>query len=368
MVSLALRNLLRERVRLAISVGGVAFAVAMIILIRGLFVAYQTRVSDFFGSIRADLWVLESGTADFFHSFSLLPFEVRSELERAPGVASVRPYVARLVVAQVDDTDAVVYLVGFDPEDPVVGPSEVVEGTAEVGPRGLIIDEVFAREHDLSIGDHMTVGMQDLSVEGIARGGDLVMFQYAFATEATARAVLGLKDFDNAALVRLEPGADPRGVRAALGADARVQVRDPGELIEVNQRPINAGFLPVVRVLLVLAFVVGVAVVGLVIYSSVVERRREYGMLKALGARARQLVVVIATQALLAAAAGFIVGLVLALAWRAVSQRWVPQFITEIRIADLALVAALTAVMALVAALLPLLRITRIDPGEVFAA
>jgi putative ABC transport system permease protein len=194
------------------------------------------------------------------------------------------------------------------------------------------------------------------------------MFQYAFATEETAREVLGLQDVDNAELVRLEAGADPHAVRAALDDDARVQVRDPAQLIEVNQRPINAGFLPVVRVLLILAFVVGVAVVGLVIYSSVVERRREYGMLKALGAKPRHLVAVIATQALLAAAAGFVVGFALALAWRAASHRWVPQFLTESRGADLVLIAALTAGMALLAALLPLLRIARIDPAEVFAS
>jgi putative ABC transport system permease protein len=368
MITLAFRNLLRERVRLAISVGGVAFAVAMIILIRGLFVAYQSRVSDYFGSIQADLWVLESGTADFFHSFSLLPPDVHTKVEAVPGVASVRPYVARLVATQVKGTDAVVYLVGFDPDDPVVGPSELVEGTADIGPSGLIVDEVFARQHDLSVGDHLAIGMQDLTIEGVSRGGDLVMFQYAFATEETAREVLGLQDVDNAELVRLEAGADPHAVRAALDDDARVQVRDPAQLIEVNQRPINAGFLPVVRVLLILAFVVGVAVVGLVIYSSVVERRREYGMLKALGAKPRHLVAVIATQALLAAAAGFVVGFALALAWRAASQRWVPQFITEIRVADLVLVAALTAGMALLAALLPLLRIARIDPAEVFAS
>ena len=79
-MSLALRNLLRERTRLAISVGGIAFAVTLIVLVRGLFVAYQTRVADYFDGVDTDLWVLQSGTADFFHSFSLLPIDLRTGL------------------------------------------------------------------------------------------------------------------------------------------------------------------------------------------------------------------------------------------------------------------------------------------------
>ena len=97
MVTLALRNLLRERTRLAISVGGIAFAVTLIVLVRGLFVAYQTRVADYFDGVDTNAWVMQSGTADFFHSFSLLPAELRADLADIPGVDHTTPYVARLV-------------------------------------------------------------------------------------------------------------------------------------------------------------------------------------------------------------------------------------------------------------------------------
>ncbi len=94
MVTLALRNLLRERTRLAISVGGIAFAVTLIVLVRGLFVAYQTRVADYFDGVDTNAWVMQSGTADFFHSFSLLPTELRADLADIPGVDHTTPYVA----------------------------------------------------------------------------------------------------------------------------------------------------------------------------------------------------------------------------------------------------------------------------------
>ncbi len=366
MVTLALRNLLRERARLAISVGGIAFAVTLIVLVRGLFVAYQGRVADYFDGVEADAWVMQSGTADFFHSFSLLPLELSGELAELDEVTSTTPYVARLVALEVDGADTVLYLVAYDPSDPVTGPRRLTAGTSDLGEDEIVIDNVFATQHGIRIGDTLTLEGEPLVVAGISSGGDLVMFQYAFTTFDTARRILDFESIDNAVLLHLKPGIDRAALATAIEINPNLQFRTPDAIINVNQRVINDGFLPVIKVLLAIGFIVGVAVVGLTIYSSVIERRREYGVLKALGARTRHLLTVITIQSLLAAILGYAAGITLAYAARWGSQRWVPQFITELHLRDLAWVAAATIAMALGAAAMPLIRVTRIDPAEVF--
>ncbi len=273
MVTLALRNLLRERTRLAISVGGIAFAVTLIVLVRGLFVAYQTRVADYFDGVDTNAWVMQSGTADFFHSFSLLPTELRADLADIPGVDHTTPYVARLVALEVDGTDTVLYLVGYDPADPITGPQHITEGTAGVSGNEIVIDEVFAAQHSVDIDDTLTLEGTQLTVAGISTGGDLVMFQYAFVRLDTARNILDFENIDNAILLNLTPGTDAAQVRASIESDPNLQVRSPAEIVKVNQRVINDGFLPVIKVLLAIGFIVGVAVVGLTIYSSVSDHR-----------------------------------------------------------------------------------------------
>ena len=84
------------------------------------------------------------------------------------------------------------------------------------------------------------------------------------------------------------------------------------------------------------------------------------------GARADQLVITIATQAMLAALAGYAVGIGLALASRAAAARWVPAFVSEITAGDLIWIAGATVAMAVLASAIPLTRIARIDPAEVF--
>ena len=236
----------------------------------------------------------------------------------------------------------------------------------QVGGNEIVIDEVFAAQHNVDIGDTLTLEGAQLTVAGISTGGDLVMFQYAFVRLDTARNILDFGNIDNAILLHLARGADTGEVQAFIESDPNLQVRSPSEVVKVNQRVINDGFLPVIKVVLAIGFVVGVAVVGLTIYSSVIERRREYGVLKALGARTHHLFTVITIQSLLAAGLGYALGIGLAYAARWASQRWVPQFITELQRGDLAWVALATTVMALGAATLPLLRVSRIDPAEVF--
>jgi len=367
MISFAAKNLSAERMRLAISVGGVALAVMLIVLLRGLFVAYENKVSGYFERIPAQVWVMQQGTADFFHSYSIVPDSERDRIAGIPGVAAVYPYLARQVGFMLHDQQSLLYLVGFDPSAPVTGPARMVSGSAQPSEDGIIVDEVFARKHGVHLGEELVVNGTTLHVTGISNGGDMVMFQYGYVSIPTARRVLGMPDVDNALLVQLAPEADARDVGTRIAAfSPRLLVRDTAAVVAVNQRVITDSFLPVITVLLVIGFAVGVAVIGLTIYSAVLEKRREYGVIKALGARADQLVVVIATQAMLAAIIGYAVGIGLAMAARAAAARWVPAFVSQIVPADLLWIAGATAAMAVLASAIPLLRIARIDPAEVF--
>ena len=367
MIAFAAKNLISERMRLVISVGGVALAVMLIVLLRGLFVAYESKVSGYFERIPAQLWVVQQGTADFFHSYSIVPDDERDRVAAIPGVAAVHPYLARQVGFALHDEPALVYLVGFDPAEPIAGPAAMVSGSATPGEHGIILDEVFATKHDVRIGEDVTLNGITLQVNGISSGGDMVMFQYAYVSTPTARRVLAMPDVDNALLVQLGADADQSAVTARIEAlSPELSVRDTATVVAVNQRVITDSFLPVITVLLVIGFAVGVAVIGLTIYSAVLEKRREYGVIKALGARADQLVITIATQAMLAALAGYAVGIGLALASRAAAARWVPAFVSEITAGDLIWIAGATVAMAVLASAIPLTRIARIDPAEVF--
>jgi len=371
MLTLARKNLFKEKTRLAISIGGVAFAVVLIVLLRGLYLAYETKVNDYYDSMHVDAWVLQQGSADLAFSYSRLPLDLADRLESIYGVKEVVPYSARQLGFKIDGKDVALKIAAFNPgrRGPGPGPLAMDSGTREITDRQIIVDKVFARRHDVALGDDLDINDQRLEVAGLSEGGDMVVFQYGFVTRRRARELLESKDLVTGFLLVYEEDAPVGFVRDQVrAAGAGVMVKSLPEIIKANRRVINEGFLPVLGVLLAIGFVIGVAVIGLTIYSAVLEHRRDYGILKAVGARNGQMLLVVGVQAVFSAMAGYAVGVAVSLLAARGAEEWVPQFITSIQSRDLALVAVAALFMGLIAAFIPLRRIATVDPAVVFRA
>jgi ABC-type antimicrobial peptide transport system permease subunit len=138
------------------------------------------------------------------------------------------------------------------------------------------------------------------------------------------------------------------------------------QLIENDQAFIGDVFNKPLWLMVGIAFFVGTLVVGLVTYTATVERQREYGVLKAIGAGNRGLYTVVAGQALIATLAGAFGGVVLAFGASALIEQLRPQFLVLIEPFAIArsLVAGLA--IALLAALAPARVIAGLAPADVF--
>ncbi len=114
------------------------------------------------------------------------------------------------------------------------------------------------------------------------------------------------------------------------------------------------------------AFIVGALVIGMVIYTATIERRSEYGILKAIGARNGVLYRLVASQAAVAAGSGALlgVGFAFAMGWLVMTAK--PQFVVAIE--PSAIIATLAAgfVMALAGALAPARAVAGLAPADVF--
>jgi putative ABC transport system permease protein len=137
--------------------------------------------------------------------------------------------------------------------------------------------------------------------------------------------------------------------------------------VMANDQQVVAGVADQIVLLMVgAAFVVGALVVGMVIYTATNERRGEYGIIKALGARSGVLYRIVAFQALAAAGLGAAVGVAFAYAmgWLVMTSR--PQFLVVIGPSAIAITLIAGLVMALLGALFPARAVAGLAPAEVF--
>ncbi len=114
----------------------------------------------------------------------------------------------------------------------------------------------------------------------------------------------------------------------------------------------------------VLGIIVGFVVVGQILYSGTLQYIREYGTLKAMGAKNSQVVKVILSQAMISAALGFVVGGVMAVGMKKAmaGANLTVALSPELYGATL----VITIVMCSFAALLSIVKVLRLDPASVF--
>jgi putative ABC transport system permease protein len=364
-VPVARRNLFSEKLRLLMSVGGVAFAVLLILLVTSLYRGWS-EAGSFFEQLPGDVWLAQIGTSDPLRTTSFLPAEKLDNVASVPGVRAVVPAYARRIALERDNAELNVYFLALDAPTSAAQPESARRFLPRPG--AIVVDSVLAREAEVEVGDTLDVLGRRLVVERVEPGGNPV-FEIAFMNGEDARELLALDDFVSFFLVATDPGADGERVeRAAVAAVPGSEAHTAEDFAAATRNLVEQGFLPVVGALVGIGFAIGGAVIALTIYTATIERARDFGVLKAIGADDRFVYRIVVEQSLGVGIVGAALGIALsALAATLIRQR-VPEFVTDLRTLDATAVFAIAVLVSAVAALVPVRRISRIDPAMVFRA
>jgi len=371
MVPLARRYLFSDRLRLAISAGGVAVAVLLIVLVLGLYRGIYDQAGRLATRAPSNLWVTQAGSPDPSHGASVLPDSALGAIEEVDGVAAVQPLLARSMMIGTESNDGVASVLVLSlPDGPLqletaeaFGVSDL-PSSSEIALSGIVADDL-----GVARGDTVFLGTTPLRVSEVSPIVESAFGGAVFVNTDDAQRLFALSASFSFALVALSPGADvPRAEKAIESAVPGANALTSEAFANTTRREVEEGFLPVVAVLIAVAFVVGLSVISLTIYTSTVERIRDYGVLKAVGATSGQLLSVVARQSLAVALIGFAAGVALAVGAGQLLGEAVPEFVTLYRWQDVIAVLAAALLMSALAAAVPVRRVAGVDPAIVFRA
>ena len=362
---LALRNLVQDRTRLLLSIAGVALATMLVLLLSGFVDGIDRQVSAFADRTPGSIVVAQEDVDTMLVATSTLPRDAASRAARVDGVADVVPIVSRLVVLDLHGTKLASYLVGYDPRTGG-GPWALSQGREPAADDEIVVDRSVASRHDLAVGDTVSVLGHDLRVVGVSRGATTWMLSYVFVRTSAAEALLRAPGIASYLLVRPADGVAAEGVRDRLRELPGMTAELKSTMVDNDRRYFTRFFTPPIRLMAAIAFLVGALVVGIVLYSATIERQREYGVLKAIGARGTMLYRVALVQAFVVTAAGAMLGVAIAAASAELIMEARPQFLIVYAPATIAAALAAAGAMALLATLLPARVIAATAPADVF--
>ncbi len=310
MDNLVTSNIRQRPIRTLVSVAGIALGVSLVMLFTGLARGMSNDLQRRATNVRAELIFMRPGAMNLTSNSANLDTRYVDRLKAIEGVEEALPVIRHfsqgtkgIGIEQIDgvDWDAYARMNGIN----------MVDGRGPQGADEIVVDDKKARDNNFRVGDTFKpLGTLDYRIVGI------------YTPESGARVKLSLE-----------------GMQQALEAPGKctfifVKLRNPDQLQEVAQRidielygniiqpttevftsfeksiPYLSVFL---RVLVGLAAVVSALVVMLAMYTSITERTREIGILKAMGASRGYIVGIIEKEAILISIIGLIAGFAVSL-------------------------------------------------------
>jgi putative ABC transport system permease protein len=310
MDNLVTSNIRQRPIRTLVSVAGIALGVSLVMLFTGLARGMSNDLQRRASNVRAELIFMRPGAVQLTATTANLDTRYIDRLKAIEGVEEALPVIRHFFqgtggfgIEQIDGVDWEAYA--------KMNGINMVEGQGPQNLNEVVIDQVKQRNNNYRVGDTIKpFGTQEYRIAGI------------YSPESGARVKMTLE-----------------ALQQALEAPGKctfifIKVRNPDQVQEVAQRidqelagntiqPTREVFTSVeksipylgvfLNVLVGLAAVVSSLVVMLAMYTTITERTREIGILKAMGASRGYIVGIIEKEAILISLIGLVAGFVVSL-------------------------------------------------------
>jgi len=365
MNKLVLGNVLHRPLRTLITMMAVGIEVVMILSIVGVMIGMLNNARKEKSGIGADV-IVEPSNASFIAGIggAPAPMAVANVLAKLPHVA-----VASAVTTNLSTIGSVENIWGIDYKSyNALRPFVFLSGGPFKGPNDVIVDDIFAKTGGgHHVGQTIQVEGHPFTICGIVQHGkggrkfipietlDNLIGQPGHASLFYIRS----DDVKNEDLIKEEiaktPGLEQYKVQT---------IQQWMSLMTPENLP---GFKPALNSVIGIALIVGFLVIFQSMYTAVLERTREIGILKSLGASKMYIINVILREAGMIACAGIVLGMILTLVARTVIWHFSPTFSFNVPLEWWFIGAGIALVSAILGAFYPALKAAMKDPIDALA-
>lgn len=366
---IAARNAATSPKRTALTAGALAIGLALLVGVSTLGSSIKSSIRTTIADQLNGDYAISTDDAEG-SGFGGLPVALTDDLLALPEVRNALGFGINLLNVLEDGTPSAKTVVVVDPEQ--AGAMLELPFTAgswsDLGPDGILVAADKAERDGLEVGSTIEAVFQDrseraLTVAGVFDSeafGNLIVSRELFAGQDTPQFLVQV-------LVVADPAIDPAVAEAAIRTvtdqypTAELQTRD--QFVDAQTAQVD-GFLNFIYALLLMSVFIAVLGIVITLLLAVYERRRELGLVRAIGMTRPQVRSSVRWEAFVTAVLGVLMGVVLGLAmgWivvRALNDQGLTTF--SVSAVTVALFAVLAIVFAIGAAWVPANKAAKAD-------
>jgi len=370
---IAYKLLVNDRAKFAALLVGITFAVFLMIEMTSLFAGILSRSSATVINIGASIWVMDPAVQTVANSIPL-PDYVLDEVRSVPGVKYAVPlYSGSALLKLADGTYQAANVVGLDDTSlfgrPVLLSGKIEDIFAESGFLAVKDSEFYKLENP-SIGAEFELNDHRGKIVGIAQVASSGLFGVPTLYTTYNRALQYIPNTRftiSYILVEPKTKADAVSIKAAVAKMGYLALTKEDFITKIAsfymyQTGVGTNML----LMTVVSFIIGLSISGQTFYTFILENIEKFGALKAIGAKGREMVMMILFEASFVALTGYGlgVGLCALMIWAA--RLYLPDYAAVITYSNLGLAFIMVVIIAGLSSYIGVRKVLTIEPFDIF--
>ena len=369
MFKTAWRMLWKEKTRFFITTAGIAFSVLLILFLFGIYDGVKKGATSYVQNNEADIWICQKNSTNLLRSSSFLSAAFNKEIKDIDGVQQVSVILRVLTTAEINGKKVTMFIFGYNPESKLGRPPYLEAGNDDMHSGQIIIDKAFAAKHHFSVGDSLSILERSFQIAAISRETNAVVTQFAFTTLDDAQKLLGFPNVCSFYIVKTDSDKNSQAIIDKLsGYYPNYAIFNRQDFTNNNLTELKSGILPILWTIAILGSFTGIAVITLMLYGSVLEKKEDYALLKAIGSSQGYISSLVLKKSLIGAIFGFTLGVSVNALMIPVISKLVPEISVVLTKTALLAVFIISVFICCCGSLLPIQKLSKIYPGEVFRA
>src|SRR5271163_3783189 len=307
------QNVLHRPLRTFITVLAVAVEVTLVIIVVGLTSGLLSESAKRIEGIGADIMV-QPPQASYLMAFSgaPMPMAIGNKLAQLEYVQAVAPVLTQF------NTSGIEIVYGIDRESfhAVTGGFVFHQGHDLQGLDDILVDDVYAKSKKIKLGQTLQLFNHDFHVVGIVEHGKGARL---FVFLSTLQEMGGAHDKASVFFIKCDRADHtPAATDEIKELLPRYEVRPLKDFLSLMTSSNLPGLAVFINIMIAIAVAIGFLVIFLSMYTTIVERTREIGVLKALGASKAYIIEIILSETTLLSLIGIVAGVGLSFALRSI--------------------------------------------------
>ena len=372
-LKLAYKLLVNDKAKFTALLVGITFAVFLMIQMIAMFSGVLKRSSATVFNLGASMWIMDPSVNTVANTIGM-PDYVLDAVRSMQGVNYAVPlYSGGALVKLADGTYQSVTVVGLD-DTSLFGRPQLIQGKIEdiYGENAFIVvkDPEFRKLGNPHLGTEFQLNDHRGVIVGIANVASSGLFGVPTLYTTYERALQYIPNprfTISYVLVEPKSPADVIHIKQqvqALGYRALTKDEFVARISDFYKYQTGVGMN--ILIMTVMSFIVGLSISGQTFYTFVLENLEKFGALKAMGAKSRELILMILFQASFTALTGYGLGIGLCALVITLAKLRLPDYAAVVTFWNLGIAFVMVVIIAAISSYFGVRKVLRIEPFDIF--